>query len=568
MLFLSNAKIKTRVLIGFGVLLSLLVLLTGVGVQKVRLIDESLTRINDVNGVKQRYAINFRGSVHDRAIALRDVVLVSEVTELDAAIADIRKLEAFYTEAAKGMDAIFATRADILPEERAILAEIKKVEARTNPLVEKVVELRRSGANADAHKILLGEARGNFTQWLAQINRFIDFQERDSGIIGAATRAEAENFSTLMLIICGFCLLIGAAFAFWTIQSILPLRRLTDSMMRLANGDLTTDIPDNNSQNEVGEITGAVQVFKRNAIEASRLRDEQAAAEERSKQARILEMQALAQRFEGDVQAVVDAVGRSSEQIKQSAEMLKRTAANTEKRVDTVEMSAGDATDSVQAVAAAADELSTSIQEISKQISVSSTKTRQASEQAAVTNGIVDGLSMKAERIGDVLGLISNIAAQTNLLALNATIEAARAGEAGKGFAVVASEVKSLANQTARATEDIAQRIAEIQAATGDAVHAIKEIAGTVAEVNHIAGSIAAAVEEQNSATSEIARSAQHASQSVTTVSAAVTDVRNGTSQTGDASQHLLSASSELSGHADALRAQVDRFLASVRTGT
>lgn len=568
MLFLANAKIKTRVLIGFGVLLGLLVLLTGVGVQKAQLIDESLTRINDVNGVKQRYAINFRGSVHDRAIALRDVVLVSEVAELDMAIADIRKLEAFYAEAAKGMDAIFAARTDILPEERAILAEIKKVEARTNPLVEKVVALRRSGANAEAHKILLGEARGNFTQWLAQINRFIDFQERDSSIIGAATRAEAKNFSTLMLIVCGFCLLIGAGFAFWTIQSILPLRRLTDSMMRLANGDLTTDIPENRSQNEVGEITSAVQVFKRNAIEASRLRDEQAAAEERSKQARVSEMQALAQRFEGDVQAVVDAVGRSSEQIKQSAEMLKRTAGNTEKRVDTVEMSAGDATDSVQAVAAAADELSISIQEISKQITVSSTKTRQASEQAAVTNDIVDGLSMKAERIGDVLGLISNIAGQTNLLALNATIEAARAGEAGKGFAVVASEVKSLANQTARATEDIALRIAEIQAATGDAVRAIKEIAGTVAEVNHIAGSIAAAVEEQNSATSEIARSAQHASQSVTTVSAAVSDVRSGTSQTGDASQHLLSASSELSGHADALRAQVDRFLASVRTGT
>ncbi|MFV3075823.1 methyl-accepting chemotaxis protein [Niveispirillum fermenti] len=565
---LRDAKIKTRVLIGFGVLLTLLVVLTGIGVQKVSLIDDSLTRINEVNGVKLRHAINFRGSVHDRAIALRDVVLVEDAATIDTIVADIKRLEAAYAQAARGMDAMFAGRTDILPEERQILAAIKQIEARTLPGIERVIELHRAGQTPQARELLLGTVRLDLAEWLARINRFIDKEEQDNGIIGDETRAQARGFSLLMLAVCAVCLVVGIGIATWTVRAILPLRRLTEGMLRLANGDLGTEIPDAVSGNEVGDITRAVQVFKRNAIEAGRLREEQAAAEERSKVARQAEMQALARRFEDDVQAVVTAVGQSSTHIRQSAERLRSTAGNAEERVDTVEHSATQATDNVQAVAAAAGQLATSIREIARQIEESAASTRRAADQAAMTNGIVDGLSERAERIGDVLGLISDIASQTNLLALNATIEAARAGEAGKGFAVVASEVKNLAGQTARATDDIAQRIAEIQSATGDAVRAIKEIGTTVEQVNHIAGAIAAAVEQQNAATNEIARSAQQASRGVETVSQAVVDVRDGTARTGEESRQLLTASAELTGHADALKAQVDRFLLSVRTGT
>ena len=476
---LRDAKIKTRVLIGFGVLLVLLVVLTGIGVQKVSLINHSLTQINDVNSVKQRYAINFRGSVHDRAIALRDVVLV-DPARIDQVVADIRKLEAAYAVSAKAMDEMFAARKDILPEERQILNSIKEIEGKTLPGINRVIELRKDGKDAEAQELLLSTVRLDLTEWLARINRFIDKQERDNGIIGDETRAQARGFSELMLVVCAICLVLGVGMAWWTVGSLAPLRRLTDAMLRLADGDLSTEIPANDAANEVGEITSAVQVFKHHAIEADSLRREQAAAEERSKQARQAEMQALARRFEDEVSAVVSAVSASSAQVRQSAELLLTTAASAEERVDTVEASSTQATDNVQAVATAAGQLASSIQEIARQIEESADRTRQAAEQANHTNIIVDGLSTKADRIGEVLGLISDIASQTNLLALNATIEAARAGEAGKGFAVVASEVKNLASQTARATDDIAQRIAEIQSATGEAVKAIKEIGNTV----------------------------------------------------------------------------------------
>lgn len=564
---LRDAKIKTRVLIGFGVLLVLLVVLTGVGVQKVSLIDRSLTQINDVNSVKQHHAINFRGAVHGRATALRDVVLV-DPTKIDLVVADIRKLESAYAVSAKAMDEMFAARQDILPEERQMLNAIKEIEAKTLPGINKVIDLRKEGKDAEAQELLLSTVRLDLGEWLVRINRFIDKQERDNGLIGDETRAQARDFSELMLVVCAICLVLGVGIAWWTVGSLAPLRRLTDAMLRLANGDLSTEIPAKEAANEVGEITSAVQVFKHNAIEADRLRREQAAAEERSKQARQAEMQALARRFEDQVSAVVSAVSASSTQVRQSAELLLTTAESAEERVDTVESSSIQATDNVQAVATAAGQLASSIQEIARQIEESADRTRRAAEQAAHTNSIVDGLSAKADRIGEVLGLISDIASQTNLLALNATIEAARAGEAGKGFAVVASEVKSLASQTARATDDIAQRITEIQSATGEAVKAIKEIGTTVGQVNRIATAIASAVEEQNAATTEIARSARQASDGVETVTMAVVDVREGTARTGAESKQLLMASAELTEHAGSLRNQVDHFLASVRTGT
>jgi methyl-accepting chemotaxis protein len=560
-----HATIRTRLFLGFGVVLVLLISLTVIGVREVRKIDSDLTRINDVNSVKQRYAINFRGSVHDRAIALRDVVLTTDPAILSLVLADIDRLAAFYEDSAKPLDAMFASMTDIEPEERQLLAGIKEIEAKALPAIKTVIAARKANDMAAAQKGLMQDARPAFTEWLKRINTFIDLQERKNQTIAARAREVAKGFQTLMLSLCGAALLLAAAFGLWTVAALRPLRRLTDAMLTLARGDLTVTVPASEAKDEIGQITGAVEVFKANAVEADAFRRRQADAEHAAEERKRAEMAALADRFESEVKGVVDSVASSSTEVRSLAKSLATTADHTETQATTVAAASEQASVNVQTVAAAAEELAASIAEIGRQIGESSLKAKQAADQADGTNRIVDGLSAKANQIGDVVNLINSIAGQTNLLALNATIEAARAGEAGKGFAVVASEVKSLANQTAKATGDISQQIAEIQTATADAVQAIQSIAATIGEVNVIVGTIAQAVDGQNAATMEIARNVQQAAAGTNEVSSSIGGVLQAASETGSGASRLLSSSGELSKQAELLHTQVGRFLGSVR---
>jgi methyl-accepting chemotaxis protein len=344
-----------------------------------------------------------------------------------------------------------------------------------------------------------------------------------------------------------------------------PLQRMTAAMKDVASGKLDTDVPGIGRRDEVGEMADAVEVFKSNAVASRELEAEQKQAEVNVVAQRRADMRKMADDFEGAVGRIVETVSSASSQLEASAVSLTSTAERAEELATKVASASGLASTNVQSVASATEEMASSVNEISRQVQESARIASDAVGQARSTTERVSELSKAATRIGDVVELINTIAGQTNLLALNATIEAARAGEAGRGFAVVASEVKALAEQTAKATGEIGQQISGIQSATLDSVGAIKEISGTIEKLSEISSTIAAAVEEQGAATREISRNVQQAAHGTQAVSSNITDVQRGASNTGSASAQVLSAAQTLSDDSRRLKAEVEKFLGSVR---
>ncbi len=355
----------------------------------------------------------------------------------------------------------------------------------------------------------------------------------------------------------GLALLIGGAIG----KSV---GGMTEAMRRLADGDTSVDIPGVGKTDEIGMMAGAMQVFKENRVIADRLAGEQA-AERAAREKRAERVESLTFSFEAKVGELVNMVSTAAAELRSTAESMTGTAGQTTEQATTVAVAAEQASANVQNVAGSAEELSSSISEISRQVTQSARIAGQAVNDAKRTDSVVRALADGAQKIGDVVSLISDIAGQTNLLALNATIEAARAGEAGRGFAVVASEVKSLATQTAKATEDIARQINGIQEATKEAVGSIQAISTTIGEINEIAAAIAAAVEEQGAATQEIARSVQQAAAGTQQVTANIGGVSHGATVTGAAASQVLGAADELSRQAESLNGEVREFMTGVK---
>jgi methyl-accepting chemotaxis protein len=345
-----------------------------------------------------------------------------------------------------------------------------------------------------------------------------------------------------------------------------PMIALCKAMRDLAGGNFEVVLPGLGRKDELGEMAGAVEEFKLQAIaKAERDAASQDAQNKRASAARRDELIRFADDFETAVGSIVSNVSASAGQLESAAGTLTRTAETTQALSSQVAGASEEASNTIQSVASATEELSTSVGEIGRQVRESNRIAEAAVVQAQQTDGRIGKLSLAAQEIGDVVKLITAIAEQTNLLALNATIEAARAGDAGRGFAVVASEVKSLASQTAKATDEISNHIAGMQQATQESVAAIKEIGATIGQISNIASSIATAVEQQGSATQEIARNVQNVAEGTQEAAVNIVQVNRGATETGSASEEVLSSARALSSESTRLRAELDRFMQNIR---
>jgi methyl-accepting chemotaxis protein len=555
----ATLKISTRLLIMVALAAIGIVVVAAVGLSALKdnLLDDRKAKLQEVVGLA-RQAIDFDYRAAQKAG-------VSEAETIERSKALVRSLRF-------GKDGYFLA-----------LDSKGVVQAHPNPKVEGQANLDvkdSDGVYFTREQIAVAANGGGFVAYrfprggvgepLLKVAYAAEFKPYGWAIVGGTYIDDINAILWLQVwrigALAGLALfLVGGVSLFLSHGIVGPISGMTTAMRKLAAGDTVSEIPARERRDEVGAMAQSVQVFKDRIIEAATLRGQQEELKVKAEAEKKAIMASIANEFESGVRASLNALGTAATEMRTTSQGMASTAEELSAQASAVAGAAERASANVETVAAATEELASSVAEIGRQVSQSTEIAGQAVKEADRTNATVQGLSKAAHNIGDVVKLISDIASQTNLLALNATIEAARAGEAGKGFAVVASEVKSLATQTAKATEEIAAQVTAMQSATGQAVQAIQGIGATIATISEITVTIAATVEQQSVATHEIARNVHEASRGTSQVSSNVDGVSQAAAQTGAAATAVLSSSDALGEQTTTLRAHVDAFLGNIR---
>ena len=607
---MNKINISAKLYIGFFVVIAIMAALTVVSIRQVSGINDQLVTVNEINSVKQRYAINFRGSVHDRAIAIRDVVILESELDRSEALKTIDALAQTYAENEILLNAMLAPDQAPAKDELDIAADIAAIQARTNPLVDQVIALQAAGDTAGARALLNDEVSPLFSDWLAAINRFIDFQEARNKSLGEQVSRSAGGFVWVALSALLIGVVMAAAVAFLVGRSISrPVNSLSAVMRRLAAGEYEVEVKEAARLDEIGAMAKTVEVFRQNGLKVAQLTAAEAAAaaaaeaeRQRGEAAREQAAQAQA-RVVSALDSSLErlALGRLDVEIEtafpESYESIRRNfnaaIAQLRQTISSVQESTTALRGGASEVAASADELSrrteqqaASLEESAAaldEITATVAKTAQGSQKAqAAVDGARKGaeasavvvneavaamgqIEESAKQISQIIGVIDEIAFQTNLLALNAGVEAARAGEAGRGFAVVASEVRALAQRSADAAKEIKSLITTSTEQVGVGVvlvnkagEALSRISTDVSDINRLIGEIAAGAQEQAIGLEQVNR--------------AINEMDQMTQRNAAMVEESTEASRQLTEQTDALAAQVAQFRlsadATVRTLT
>jgi len=562
MKFLENWSIRTKVAVAFGFVLAVTVSLGLVSLQRMSAVNDAAADIRD----NWLLGTRLLGDYAFNAMRYRQIEAAAVLASTDEARAkEAATLKSILEAEAKDWKEYEPTI--VAGEERRLADQIKEGWSEYVALTPKLLDIAAKGEQKAATAFYTGEMRSTFNaKVMDPLRADIDLNHRGGSKAADEGAAIYSNARILVVsVLAGAALLCFSAGFLIIISVSRPILRMTGSMGKLAQHDLGTEIDGVGRKDEIGRMAEAVRVFKDNMIEGDRLAAEQQKAQAQKEQRQKAIEEYIAS-FDRSVQDALGTLASASTEMRATAEGMSATAEETSRQATAVAAASEQASANVQTVASATEEMSASIGEITRQVNQSNQIASKAVEEAAKTTATVQGLAAAAEKIGAVVQLINDIASQTNLLALNATIEAARAGEAGKGFAVVASEVKSLANQTAKATDEISQQISAMQGATQGAVEAIRGIDQTITKMSEISTAIASAIEEQAAATREITRNTQEAAHGTQEVSRNVQGVTQAATETGSAATQVLAASSELSQQSEVLRGQVGDFLEKIRT--